>query len=200
VLVVADDPLVRDALVARLGASAAGEATSREDLADAVARSDAGVILFDMGPALEREAELATMLEGIVAPTIALAPAGTRATALLAAGVLGVIPRDVAAPALASALRTISAGLCVVDPAFLDLASSEVSVADESTTLEPLSPREAEVVQLLAQGLSNKQIADQLGISSHTAKFHIAAILGKLGATSRTEAVVRALQRGVVML
>jgi DNA-binding NarL/FixJ family response regulator len=64
----------------------------------------------------------------------------------------------------------------------------------------PLTPRETEVLQLVAAGLPNKTIADRLRISEHTVKFHINAIMGKLGAQSRTEAVVRATQQGLILL
>jgi DNA-binding NarL/FixJ family response regulator len=65
---------------------------------------------------------------------------------------------------------------------------------------DPLTPREQEVLQLLAEGLPNKVIAQRLTISEHTVKFHINAILGKLGAQSRTDAVVRATRSGLLLL
>ncbi|HZY06001.1 MAG TPA: response regulator transcription factor, partial [Anaeromyxobacteraceae bacterium] len=65
---------------------------------------------------------------------------------------------------------------------------------------EPLTPRELEVLGLLAEGLPNKAIAARLGISEHTAKFHVNAILGKVGAESRSEAIVRAARLGLVVL
>ena len=65
---------------------------------------------------------------------------------------------------------------------------------------EPLTPREIEVLELLAEGLPNKTIAARLGISDQTVKFHVAAICGKLGAANRTEAVRRAIRRGLVSL
>ena len=63
---------------------------------------------------------------------------------------------------------------------------------------EPLTPREVEVLELLVEGLSNKTIGVRLGISDQTAKFHVAAICGKLGAANRTDAVHRAIRRGLV--
>jgi DNA-binding NarL/FixJ family response regulator len=66
--------------------------------------------------------------------------------------------------------------------------------------VESLTDRELQVLSRLAEGLSNKQIAARLGISEHTAKFHVNAILGKLGVQSRTEAVVRAARLGLLML
>jgi DNA-binding NarL/FixJ family response regulator len=68
------------------------------------------------------------------------------------------------------------------------------------SSAEVLTPREQEVLQLLAEGLPNKTIADRLYISEHTVKFHVNAILSKLGAQSRTEAVVRATRLGLLLL
>ena len=64
---------------------------------------------------------------------------------------------------------------------------------------EALTPRESEVLQMLASGLGNKEIAAKLAISEHTVKFHVASILGKLGASSRTEAVSLGIRRGLVL-
>jgi DNA-binding NarL/FixJ family response regulator len=84
-------------------------------------------------------------------------------------------------------------------PALLaELLPEQQPVADELA--EPLSDRELEVLDLLAEGLSNKLIAHRLNISEHTVKTHIASIFMKLGASSRTEAVSRAVRRGLVML
>lgn len=71
---------------------------------------------------------------------------------------------------------------------------------DEDVVVEPLTPREIEVLQLLAEGLPNKGIAARLGISDQTVKFHVASICGKLGASNRTEAVRRAVRRGLIAL
>ena len=65
---------------------------------------------------------------------------------------------------------------------------------------EPLTPREIQVLELLAEGLPNKAIAARLGISDQTVKFHVASICGKLGASNRTDAVRRAVRRGLVTL
>lgn len=70
----------------------------------------------------------------------------------------------------------------------------------DSALVEALTPREREVLELLAEGLSNKDIGRALGISEHTAKFHVNALLGKLDAQTRTEAVVRALRLGLLHL
>jgi DNA-binding NarL/FixJ family response regulator len=87
----------------------------------------------------------------------------------------------------------------VIEPELLPLLRPDSS-PDLPPLPEPLTPREQEVLQLLAEGLPNKAIARQLEISDHTVKFHVNAIMGKLGAQSRTEAVVRATRLGLVLL
>jgi DNA-binding NarL/FixJ family response regulator len=71
---------------------------------------------------------------------------------------------------------------------------------DASAFVEPLTSREIQVLELLAEGLSNKAIASRLGISDQTVKFHVASISGKLGAANRTDAVRRAVRRGLITL
>lgn len=73
------------------------------------------------------------------------------------------------------------------------------ALVDEAVQ-EPLTPREIEVIELLADGLPNKIIADRLGISDQTVKFHVSSIIGKLGAANRTDAVRRAARRGLISL
>jgi len=75
-----------------------------------------------------------------------------------------------------------------------------VSWASDDGPDEPLTTREQDVLELLSLGLSNKRIAERLGISEHTVKFHVNAIYGKLGASTRTEAVNRALRRGLLRI
>ena len=87
----------------------------------------------------------------------------------------------------------------MIDPAFPASVLPTRSELSSSPT-EELTPREMEVLQLVAEGLPNKQIATRLGISDHTVKFHVDAILGKLGAHSRTEAVTRAARLGLLVL
>jgi DNA-binding NarL/FixJ family response regulator len=120
----------------------------------------------------------------------------------LRAGVRAILPSDVSPDQLAAALQAVIAGLVVVHPseipAALPAASAGLSPLAELT--EPLTPRERGVLQLLASGLVNKEIAAKLSISEHTVKFHVASILGKLGAATRTEAVSLGIRRGLVLL
>ena len=111
-------------------------------------------------------------------------PRGT-VSRLLRAGVAGVVALDITPVRLQSVLNAIQAGLQVIDPAFTrDQSGSSFATA---ASPEELTEREQEVLTMLAEGLSNKEISSRLRISTHTVKFHISSILGKLGAASRTE-------------
>jgi DNA-binding NarL/FixJ family response regulator len=104
--------------------------------------------------------------------------------------------------ALRAAIEAAAAGLVVIHPSELDtvLSATVGPSAPLDELLEPLTRREREVLQMLAAGLANKEIAARLAISDHTVKFHVASILGKLGASTRTEAVSAGIRRGLVML
>jgi two-component system, NarL family, response regulator YdfI len=117
-------------------------------------------------------------------------------------GIRGVLPADVAAVQLISAVVAVAKGLVVLQPGELALAAASTRTRNGGAAelFEPLTPREKEVLEMLASGLGNKQIAAHLKISEHTAKFHVASILGKLGASSRTEAVSLGLRRGLILL
>lgn len=81
-----------------------------------------------------------------------------------------------------------------------DGAAGAASTPDEERPVEALTPREHDVLVLLADGVGNREIASRLGLSEHTVKFHLSAIFGKLGATTRTDAVRRALRGGLIDL
>jgi DNA-binding NarL/FixJ family response regulator len=117
----------------------------------------------------------------------------------VAAGAKGALPRHPDPAPLTAAVSAVSVGLVVIDPVF-PTTVQPVRSGPPDLPAEEMTPREIEVLQLLAEGLSNKQIAQQLGISEHTVKFHVDAILGKLGAHSRTEAVTRAARLGLIVL
>ncbi len=101
--------------------------------------------------------------------------------------------------AIDAALKAVVAGLTVMAPE-LSPQRAKSEYRAPLPVVEQLTPREMEVLQLLAQGLPNKRIADRLNVSDHTVKFHVNAILGKLGVQSRTEAVILATRLGLVML
>ena len=117
-------------------------------------------------------------------------------------GIRGILSTEIAPAQLISAVTAVAKGLLVLQPGELALASASTKTrnGEAAELFEPLTPREKEVLQMLASGLGNKQIAAHLKISEHTAKFHVASILGKLGASSRTEAVSMGLRRGLILL
>src|SRR5262245_35580197 len=93
-----------------------------------------------------------------------------------------------------------AATAAAVDVDGMLLAPDTLQGDDDVDVVEPLTAREIQVLELLAEGLPNKAIAARLGISDQTAKFHVASISGKLGAVNRTDAVRRAVGRGVITL
>jgi NarL family two-component system response regulator YdfI len=136
-------------------------------------------------------------LAGLPIPVIILIDPSnsTLANSALRSGIRGAILSDATPSELESAVIAVNAGLTVTAPDFL----RELPPFAQQP-LEPLSGRELEVLELLAEGLSNKLIAHGLNISEHTVKTHVASIFAKLGASSRTEAVSQAIRRGLVML
>jgi two-component system, NarL family, response regulator YdfI len=117
-------------------------------------------------------------------------------------GIRGILPANSAPTQVISAVHSLAAGLMVFHPGetACAIASSPSGDAEVAELLEPLTPRERQVLKMLASGLGNKQIAAHLKISEHTAKFHVASILSKLGASSRTAAVSLGLRRGLLLL
>lgn len=119
----------------------------------------------------------------------------------LNSGVRAVLPRDAAAPEIIAAIQAVSAGFIVLSSEDMDvLLPAQPEPATASMPGETLTPREIQVLGMLAEGLGNKDIAARLKISEHTVKFHVSSILGKLGVTSRGEAVARGMRQGLVVI
>jgi len=136
--------------------------------------------------------------EGTVPIVVLVSDAGQAAEAW-AAGARGILSRQTTSSQLCSALAAVVHDAVVLDAAIAGmLAPSEPTGTRVDS--EELTPREREVLQLIAEGLPNKAIAQRLGVTDHTVKFHVNAILGKLQAQSRTEAVVRASRQGLIIL
>jgi two-component system, NarL family, nitrate/nitrite response regulator NarL len=196
VVIVASDPLVREALARRLAdvedVDVVDTLAPDADLRAPLRAAAADVVLWDLPGA---EAEMPDA-----------APRGTRVLALvggagegraaLAAGAAGAVRRDGEGDRIVAGARAVAAGLRVLDPDIEGLWSGPAL----GPPAEALTPREREVLQLLATGLTNHAIAQRLGVSEHTAKFHVNSILGKLGASTRTEAIVQAARLGLVLL
>ncbi|MCK9520543.1 MAG: response regulator transcription factor [Dehalococcoidia bacterium] len=145
-----------------------------DDLFDALASTLPAVLLADWPVALD-------------VAQVALAPRA-------------LLPRSASDAELRAAVAAVALGLSVVSPEALATLPGRDSPLPHEAGESPLTEREREVLELLALGLPNKQIARRLGISEHTAKFHVGAILSKLGAASRTEAVALAARRGLLAL
>jgi len=115
----------------------------------------------------------------------------------------GILSPDATEDELAAAVCAVGEGLWVGAPglvkSLIRLTGRRESSSEESL-VEPLTAREMEVIQLMAQGLANKQIALSLGISEHTVKFHLSSLYAKLGISSRTEAVKRGIELGLISL
>jgi DNA-binding NarL/FixJ family response regulator len=136
------------------------------------------------------------------APAIVLVsddPEAAWTSEALRMGVRAVLPANASASEILGALAAASAGLAAVDPHELEgwLATGARPVP---VTAQPLTPREMEVLTLMAEGAANKAIAWKLGLSEHTVKFHVAAILTKLDAGSRTEAVTNGIRHGLILI
>ncbi|MBA3819028.1 MAG: response regulator transcription factor [Deltaproteobacteria bacterium] len=198
VALLTEDPLLRaglSSLLAQVGSIDVVEPARAE-----VALWDAGI---DASKALGRLAELRAM----TVPVVAVVGDASYVAPALAAGARGVVLRDQVGPGIHAALAAVRSGLTVMDTA---LAATLVprqtvrtpgpGVASVGKGRGELTERERQVVQLLSEGLSNKLIADRLGISDHTAKFHVNGVMMKLGASTRTEAVVEAMRRGLIRL
>jgi two-component system nitrate/nitrite response regulator NarL len=179
-----------DCVVAGMHAGSAG-------LEQAAAEADPDVIVWDLGddpePALRRLAAARTLR----VPIVAIVQDDRDGIRALAAGAMGLLPRGTDADHIVLAAGAVLGGLLALDPAVARLPAGG---ADGDTPAGALTPREHDVLRLLAEGLGNKQIAERLGMTEHTAKFHVHTILGKLQTQSRTEAVVKAARLGLVAI
>jgi NarL family two-component system response regulator YdfI len=201
VLIAASSAVIRAGLAALLaseGIEVIGNAATLEEVTTLAPDAPVDVLVAELDePGDEFPTELVAVL--LIDP-----PLPEWAAEALRGGVRGLLPRQVDAAELAGAVRAAAAGLVTVHPRFLDeLFTASSGSARDLLPLLPgqlLSPREIEVLRMLADGLGNKIIAYRLGISEHTVKFHVASIMAKLDAGSRTEAVTQGIRRGLVML
>jgi len=137
-------------------------------------------------------------------PVVALKdnPTAAWAAQALRSGVKSILPREAGSEEIVAAIHAAYTGLVLLDPAIAQQMVERVGSATTQipTSYENLTPRENEVLAMLAEGLANREIADRLGVSDHTIKFHISSILDKLGASTRTEAVTLGLRMGLIVL
>lgn len=193
VLIMADDPLARGGLTALLSNHCTIVGQAAPDI-DALAVYSPNVLLWDIGWEASDVPETAEDFVETAVPIVMLLPDDSFATQVWAAGVQGVLLRDSSLEHVLAALNAVYHGLMVLDP----MLSSSPILARPLVLESDLTSREIEVLHLLAEGSANRAIAQQLGISEHTVKFHINAIMSKLHAQSRTEAVVQAIKLGLI--
>ncbi len=182
------------------------QAAGSAELERALAQTLPDVVLFDHQPA-----EAARVLELTAAAEAGLVVLGEERTGLRALAEApvrgwGFLLKEAGGPEIAAAVRAAASGLSALDRsvaaglAAAGLAAAQADLSDLDPDEPILTSREREVLQLMAQGLPNKAIAGRLGVSQHTAKFHVASILAKLNAASRTEAVTVGARRGLIAL
>lgn len=211
---------IRVAIVAPALAMRAGlTALLRQDadtvtvVADAATVADLEIPLDDVDvlvltPETTSRLELADVLADVAGNCALLlitddADAG-RLVADVPAYAWGLLPTDTSAEELVAAICALDEGLVAGAPALMQALVSPLLTGaldiERDTLAEPLTDREMEVLQLVAQGLANRQIAEELYISEHTVKFHISSIYGKLGAGNRAEAVTLGIRQGLITL
>lgn len=205
VIVIGEDPLARAGLAGLLE-----EGTDLEVIAQ-VAASDSVIaahrahqpdaVIWDLGwgsDSLDWRDSLTELIEA-GGRVVALLAESSQSIEAWAAGARGLLGREASPERVLAAVYAVEAGLTAVDPQFDRRLRPPAESLDEPTP-EELTQRERQVLMLMAEGLANKTIANRLEISEHTVKFHVNAILRKLGAQSRTEAVMRATRLGLILL
>ena len=209
ILIVSASSLVRAGLQNVLGTlrfDISASLASVDELSDQLLESEPDAVIIDAsGEAQEKildelaSSEIAR--ESAVILLVDDSPPGWAAEAIRS-GARAILPADVSPDQLRIAIEGAISGFVIIPSA--EVAAVMPAAAPASLPLadlpEPLTKREREVLQMLASGLGNKEIATKLSISEHTAKFHVASILGKLGASTRTEAVSIGIRRGLVLL
>jgi DNA-binding NarL/FixJ family response regulator len=177
-------------------------ATVGEAAAIGIARQlEPDICLLDVEGSDEVETAVAGLAGALECPLVVVAESDSFAMAL-SAGALGVLTPAISPVALAAALEAVAAGVGAVYPPDAlrppPAAEPVPGRAPTAAPVEPLTTRELEVLRLLPGGRTNQQLAAVLGISEHTAKFHVSAVMGKLGAHSRAEAVALGYRLGLV--
>ena len=199
--VVAPTAALRLGLSARLGSADIAVVGAGPALEDAPAEVDVMVVAESGRLLVSADALAETGARAVVAVTD-----DDRALRMLRALPLrgwAIVGRDAPAADLRAATVAAARGFTILPApvaARLLPARDPGPAAPDEGPGDALTPREREVLELLAHGLSNRRIADALAISEHTAKFHVAAVCAKLGAASRTEAVSRGVRRGLITL
>jgi len=212
-IVLADDhPVVRDGLRAILETqpdfAVIGESGTGAEAVAQVKALRPDVLLLDLEMPQMDGVEALRQIHQSAADTRVLVftayDSDDRILAAVQAGAQGYLLKGAPREQIFDAIRVVHNGGSLLQPAVASKllkqvqSGSDRAASDDRANL--LTPRETEVLRLLAQGMANKQIAARLGISERTVKFHVSAIFGKLDAANRTEAVTIAAQRGLISL
>jgi DNA-binding NarL/FixJ family response regulator len=209
VFIVAASPLIRGGLQSMLADSRfeiVGSAADLDSISGQLVDVEPDVVLVEAGAEAQEELwnalEEAEVAQEYAVVVLSEQPKTAWFSKALRAGVRAVLPSEVSAEQLRAALEAAAAGLVVVHPSEVSaVLPAPAALSSPIRELpEPLTPREREVLQMISAGLGNKEIAGRLSISDHTVKFHVASILGKLGASTRTEAVSIGIRHGLVLL
>lgn len=203
ILIIGESPLARAGLAAILGGQpgllVVGQAAPDAELASALLAYQPDALAWDMGWDAAAGLETLAEVRDTIPPALVLVSDPSAAQDALSQGARAALPQDADGALLAIALLAIARGLVVLTPELIPKTLLSPG-GDLALPVDALTPRELEVLALVAEGLPNKAIASRLGISDHTVKFHINAVMSKLGAQSRTEAVVLATRLGLITL
>jgi DNA-binding NarL/FixJ family response regulator len=212
VLVAAPSPVVRAGLEALVAANpdlvVVGRSAGGPGLANDIAALRPEVVLLELEwrgavPVLELP-DLSAIIPPPALVVLADDPRAAWLPDALRAGVAAVLPREATSNEIIAAIQAAAQGLVTLHPTTVALILPQLAAPARSVTpltdAHTLTPREIEVLGMLAEGLGNKIIARRLGISEHTVKFHVGSILTKLNAASRTEAVTIGARQGLIML
>ena len=157
------------------------------------------VLLWDLGWAPEAQLEIFAGRSADLPPTVLLLPGREHFEEARRAAARGLLAREADGATLMLAVESARRGMILIDPSLED-HPREPEAHEPKPSGADLTERELEVLRLVAEGLANKAIAARLSISDHTVKFHLNSLLRKLGAQSRTDAVVRATRLGLLYL
>lgn len=208
ILILAPSSLARAGLEAMLRANPSIEIVSSgaslSNLAASVDTNKPDLVLAVLNsPIEEPPEELLDLAAGPEAPAVVILvsePGAPWAGEALRGGVRAVLPAELSAAELAAAIQAAASGLMVLHPQDAEALISAQPQISSGAAGEALTSREVGVLGMLAEGHPNKTIAWRLGISEHTVKFHVASIMGKLHAGSRTEAVTIGFRRGLILI